>query len=184
MTTRNPYLPLDGQWLGKVPGATMTPSPYEQRPTMQPVSTTMPVKQGSSAGVGGALKTGLSVGSMLLGSPLVGLGVQGLFSWLGNRSQNKANERATSAQQQANAAQMALAQRQFDAEQENTRLDRMDADRRWQAEQANLARQLAAEDEERAFTRSITEAAEARKAARNQVAQRAQMTLMQLLGMR
>lgn len=122
-----------------------------------------------------------SLGSVL-NSPVAGLGVNFLSSWMGNRANSRAQRDALAAQMRQNDAatalerdQIAEQRRQFDTSQADARAAR-------EAENEMRRRELAASEEERAFNRRLVEEREARLAPYLASAERARRTLAQLLG--
>lgn len=130
-----------------------------------------------------AVKSGLSLSSFL-NAPATGLGVQGLFSILGNRAQGKA-------QQQASLMQLSALDRQLAADAAN-RADQMKQFEATQtdARAANAAqnelrrRELESAEADRAFQRKLLEDREARLAPYRATAEQARMTLAAMLGRR
>lgn len=130
-----------------------------------------------------AARQGFSIGR-LLGSKGAELGA-GLFtSIMGNRSASRAQRDANALTERTNAAQMALAERQFNTEQANFAADRADAIRRWEAEEAFRAKQFAAEEEERLEQRRLRDEREARLAPRREMSRQALLRVGQILGWR
>ena len=103
--------------------------------------------------------------ALATGAATVGTGV------MANRAQGKATKRADMYQRDADRASM-----------EEARLQRIEDQRRWEAEQANRQREMAAADEERLFNRRLIEEREARQAPYRQASQQALQTLGGILG--
>ncbi|MEY4387879.1 MAG: hypothetical protein RLY20_3162 [Verrucomicrobiota bacterium] len=138
------------------------------------ISTAFP----TAAGMGGGA---FSLGG-LMKNPLTGMGIQGMFSLLGQRSQNKAMDKQLASQNASLAKQMELEiadraeqKRQFDIQQQAAKaaLD---------AQNTMAARQLAAEEADRAYTRSLSEKREAYLDPYRQQSQAARYSLMRMLG--
>lgn len=104
----------------------------------------------AAAAGGGAAGGGMTLGQFM---NIANLGVGIGTSIYGQRSQNRALQQQMQLQRDQYAAQM-----QADAQ------ARDEDKRRWEASQANLVRQMAAEDEERAFNRRLIEEREQRMA--------------------
>lgn len=122
-----------------------------------------------------------SLGS-LLNAPATGLGLNFLTSWMGNRSNARAQQEALAASMRQNdlateleRASIAEQRRQFDQSQ---------ADSRAANEAANelRRRELASAEEERAYRRRLEDDREARLAPFRARAERAAQTLAQFLG--
>lgn len=116
-------------------------------------------------GIGSGVSRGLSLGGFL-NSPMTGLGVNALTSWMGQRSANKAAKEAgqlqlTALERQlaADAANRGEQTRQFDASQADARAAN-------QASNDLRRQELVAMEEERAFNRRLIEEQEARRNAR------------------
>jgi len=129
---------------------------------------------GAGAGVSSAAGAG---GLYTLGnlSKFAQVAVPAVTSYLGQRSQNKALDRQAQIEQQNLQQQMAYA-REIEA-QRRAEADRLygEEQRRWDVDQQNRARELAASDEERAFTRRLIEEREGRR-------QQARVRLSDFLG--
>lgn len=147
----------------------------------------------SGAATAGAPAVSSAGGAFSLGSlmknPLTGLGVQGLFSLLGQRSQNKAMDKQLASQNASLAKQMELEiadraeqKRQFDIQQAAAKaaLD---------AQNTMSARQLSADEADRAYARQqseyqrqLMEKREAYLDPYRQQSQAARYSLMRMLG--
>lgn len=131
-----------------------------------PAAATQGVGFSAAPAVGG----GMTLGNFL---NIANLGVGGLSSWMGQRSQNKALDRQMALQQQEINARLAA-----DAE------TRAEQKRQFDAQQANIARQIAVEDEDRAYRRRLDEERESRMGARRAYADQARARLAAFLGLR
>lgn len=127
----------------------------------------------SAAPAATAGATAAGAGGMTLGNifNLANLGVGAFSSWMGNRSSNRALD-----------AQMRLQQQQFAAQQAADAEARAEAKRQFDIQQQNTARQIAADDNDRAYTRSLSEAREARLAPYRAQADIARRRLAAFLG--
>lgn len=101
----------------------------------------------------------------LLRHPLTNLGAQGVFGMLGQRSQNKANDRAMQAQMSLTDRQLALEQQRLADERTDMLAARSEDQRRWEADEAYRRSVLEADNEERAYNRAISDRREATRAA-------------------
>lgn len=138
---------------------------------------------GGAAGANSTIQNTVApTGKMSMGN-LLRLGElgAGLFGNIfGQRSQNRANDQAARMQQEQFAQQQALLERQ-----------QIEDQRRWEAEEAFRAKQLASQEEERLYNRTLSEKqqrlldeAEARKAPRRALSQQALMRISELLNAR
>lgn len=111
---------------------------------------------GAAAGATRAAASGgmLSKISTVANSPGMNLGVNAALSLLGMRSQTKANDRARQELQSSQAAELALARHQLETEARNADLDRADARALNDAINELKRRELAAQEEERAYLRA------------------------------
>lgn len=134
---------------------------------------------GSAAGASApAVGAGMTFGNML---KLGELGVGAATNILGQRSQNRALNQQQAIDQRNYGEQMQLAR-----EQEAYR--RSEADRvakqeeaRWQTEEAYRQKQVAADEEERAYSRRLMDEREARRAPKRAAGQAALLRLQDLL---
>lgn len=134
---------------------------------------------GSAAGASApAVGAGMTFGNML---KLGELGVGAATNILGQRSQNRALNQQQAIDQRNYGEQMQLAR-----EQEAYR--RAEADRvarqeeaRWQTEEAYRQKQVAADEEERAYSRRLLDEREARRAPKRAAGQAALLRLQDLL---
>lgn len=136
-------------------------------------SSSAPLGVGTVAG--GAAK-GMTLGNLW---NFANLGVGAVSSLFGQRSQNRALNQQT-----------ALAEREMSMRLAADAEARAEAKRQFDAQQANVARQMAADDEERAYSRSerdyarrLSDEREARMAPYRAQAERARMRLAQFLGL-
>lgn len=137
------------------------------------------------AGVGGstlpAAASGMTMGK-ILSSPLAGLGVNSAMSLLGMRSANKANKYQVDRNSEAVAKQIALEEQRLASEASERQAQRIEDQRRWEAEEAYKAKMLAASEDERLYNRSILEKRQARVDAYDPIRQRALRSLGSILG--
>lgn len=103
--------------------------------------------------------------SGVLSHPLTNLVGSGLFGFLQQRSQNKANDRAMQAQMSLTDRQLALEQQRLADERTDMLAARSEDQRRWEADEAYRRSVLEADNEERAYNRAISDRREATRAA-------------------
>lgn len=132
---------------------------------------------GTTAATGaGAGTTATAAGAAGMFSPstlrLIELGVGTGSTFMGNRSQGRANDRASRYQAEAD-------QRAYELEVARD----AEARRRWEAEQEQRAREVAAQEEERQYRRRLEEEREARQAPYRQASQQALTRLGDLIGL-
>lgn len=135
----------------------------------------------AASGTGAATGGGMTLGR-ILGSRGFDTVANGVTSWLGNRAQNKANRYATDANTALMSRQIAMEQERIKAQQDADAADRVDATRRFDAEEAFKAKQFAASEEERAYTRKLLDDREARRAVFRPYSERAMRSLGAILG--
>lgn len=135
---------------------------------------------GGGALTSAAARAPFSLGAML-NSDAMGLGVNFLTSWMGNRSASRSNERAIAAQMAANAEATALQRAAMDESRRQFDLSQADARAANEAANEFRRRELAASEEERAYARRLMEEREARLMPYRQRANRWAMTLEQML---
>lgn len=88
-------------------------------------------------GLGGAANTAAASGiGGALSHPLTRMGAQGVFGFLQQRSQNKANDRATQAQMGLADRQLAMETQRLADERSDNLAARAEDQRRWEAEEA------------------------------------------------
>lgn len=134
----------------------------------------------SSAGGSGM---GFSLGKLLGSRGVEAIG-NGVTSILGMRSQNNANRYATDVNARLTAQQIQMEQDRIARQEAADAADRADAQKRWEAEQAMKAKELAASEEERAYNRQLLDAREARRALYDPYRQNAMRSLGAILGIR
>lgn len=131
-------------------------------------------------GTGGGAGGGMTLGR-IFGSRGFEAGVNGLTSIMGMRSQNNANRYATDANSRLMADQIRLEEARIRKQDEIDAADRADAERRWAAEEEWRRKQHEASEEERAYTRRLSEEREGRRAAYRPYRDSALRTLGSLL---
>lgn len=141
---------------------------------------------GGGAAIPPAVMSAVGRGGLgaILNSPALGLGVNALTSFFGNRSANRQAQAALQAQLQANAQATALQERSLAEQSRQFDLSQADARAALEAQNAMRRRELDAAEEERAFNRRLVEEREARLAPHRQNALRWAATLQQMLGAR
>ncbi len=149
----NPYALWTGQ---QAPQAYSSPSwsmPWVSAPTFGagPATSAPGVPSTSSPGIGS------TIGKAILNSNPIGMGVSALFGWLGKRSADKAANTARLDQLKANADALALQRQQLELEASNANLDRDDARKLNDAINELKKRELAGQEEQRAYERSNSE---------------------------
>ena len=112
------------------------------------------------------------------------VGVPAITGLFGMRSQNRALDRQAQAEQAALAEEIVFAREQ--EAQRRAEAERMfvEDQRRWEAEERNRGRELAATEEERAFNRRLLEERESRRAPLRAAAGPALFRLQELMRMR
>lgn len=130
----------------------------------------------ASAGTAGT--AGAAAGGGILAHPLTGLAASGIFGAIQQRSQNKANDRATAAQMGLADRQLALETQRLADERTDQLAARGEDQKRWEADDAYRRSALDAENEDRAYNRAITDRREARRMSYQPYADRA----LQLVG--
>lgn len=125
----------------------------------------------------------------LFGSNLFGKVVEGAFGVYGQKQANKQLDRAAAAQADINNRTLALQQQQIDDARRAADLDRADALKATEAMNELKRRELAASEEERAFTRAeaerqrqLRDERELRLAPRRQMSDQALAALMGMFG--
>lgn len=135
---------------------------------------------GAVSHVGAVASSPWSLGS-ILNSPVAGLGINSLLSIFGNRSASKQQQNAINAQMRANAEATQLARDQMASQQEQFKLSQADQRAALDASNELRRRELASSEEDRAYTRRLSEEREARLAPYRANAQRWAQTLAQML---
>ena len=128
-----------------------------------------------------AAASGMTIGK-ILSNPLTSLGVNTITSLLGARSANKANKYAVDRNAEGLARQIAMEEQRIAADAEERRLQRIEDQRRWEAEEAYKAKVLAASEDDRLLNRSILEKRQARIDAYDPLRQRAMRSVGAILG--
>ncbi len=131
-------------------------APWAVTPYAANVATSVaPALAATSAPAAGA--TTASRMSSISNNPLTSLGISSLFGWLGKRSADKAANTARLDQLKANADALALQRQQLELEASNANLDREDARKLNDAINELKKRELAGQEEQRAYERSNSE---------------------------
>lgn len=112
---------------------------------------------------------------------LASVGVPAVTSLFGQRSQNRALDKQGAIEQQNYAQQLRMAQDNEAYRRQEAQRVADEERRRWTAEEGYRARQVAADEEERAFNRRLLEEREARRAPRRVASQQAMVRLGDLL---
>jgi len=119
----------------------------------------------------------------LLSNPLTSLAVNSATSLLGARAQNKANQYAVDRQAEGLAQQLAIEEKRIADEAAERAAQRIEDQRRWEAQEAHNAKVLAASEDERLFARRMLEEREGRRAAyESQYRQPALRSVRSILG--
>ena len=141
-------------------------------------ASTVPAVAGSTLP---AAASGMTIGK-ILSNPLTTLGVNSLTSILGARSANKANRYQVDRNAEAVAKQIALEEQRLAAEAEERQAQRIEDQRRWEAEEAYKAKVLAASEDDRMYNRGIEDRRQARISAYDPIRQRALRSVGSILG--
>lgn len=137
------------------------------------------------AGVAGstlpAAASGMTMGK-ILSSPALGLGVNSAMSIIGQRAANNATRYQTDRNAEAVAKQIALEEQRLASETSERQAQRVEDQRRWEAEEAYKAKVLAASEEERLYARAMADKRQARVDAYDPIRQRALRSVGSILG--
>lgn len=121
--------------------------------------------------------------SGFLNAPATGLGINAVTGILGQRSANNAANRASQAQLSALDRQLAADAENRAQQMQQFQMSQADARAANEASNALRRQELAASEEERAFSRKLIEDREARLAPYRQMSDRARLSLASFLGM-